>query len=246
MAMKNTDSKIRLQKYLSQCGVASRRQAEDMIQEGLIKVNGHVVDKLGTKVDPTIDRIQVGRKNIQTQSKIYYLLHKPAGYVSTRFDIHADRKVTDLVPYNPPVYPVGRLDKDTEGLLILTNDGEFTNYLTHPKHHIGKEYFVIAKSRFDDLDLEESIRKLTKGVLISGYLTKPADVTNIRVDREKISFNITINEGKKHQIYRMCHNVGLKVQKLIRVRIGHLKLGDLPKGHYRLLKAPEIKRFYSK
>jgi len=244
--MKNNNKTIRLQKYLAQCGIASRRQAEELIVDGLVRVNGRIVDQLGTKIDPTSDQVQVGRRRIQTQQKIYYLLHKPAGYISTRFDIHADKRVTDLVPPNPPVYPIGRLDKDTEGLLILTNDGEFTNYLTHPKHHVNKEYFVIAKSRFSDLDLAEATKRLTKGVLITGYLTRPAQVDNLKTDREKISFNITIKEGKKHQIYRMCHNVGLKVQKLIRIRIGHLKLGNLPKGHYRILKPDEIKKFYVK
>ncbi|MBU0647839.1 pseudouridine synthase [Patescibacteria group bacterium] len=161
--------------------------------------------------------------------------------MATRYDTYAFKKVVDLVPHNPPVYPVGRLDKDTEGLLIMTNDGELTNQLTHPKHHAEKEYFVIASPRFEDFRLDMAIKKLSKGILITGYLTKPAQVTNVREDRSKISFNITIREGKHHQIHRMCHNVGLKVQKLVRVRIGPLKLGKMKKGEYRALKDNEIK-----
>ena len=232
--------KIRLQKYLSQCGIASRRQAEEYIVEGLIKVNNSTVTQLGTKIDPESDIIKFRNKIVRNQNLIYYLLNKPVGYVATRQDSYAPKTVVQLVPPIPPVYPVGRLDKDSEGLLLLTNDGELTQQLIHPKHHIEKEYLVISRTRFDDFRADVARKKLEKGVLISGYLTKPAKVSNFRQDREKISFNITIKEGKKHQIRRMCHNVGLKVTKLIRVRMGSLKLGRLPKGKYRLLDKQEI------
>lgn len=239
-------TKIRLQKYLSQCGVASRRQAEEYIMEGLVRVNGKVVDRMGIKIDPSQDEVRFRKKIVNQQKKVYYLLHKPAGYVATRRDNHAPKKVVDLVPNIPPVYPVGRLDKDTEGLLILTNDGELTNQLTHPKHHIDKEYFVIARPRYEDLRLDKAVKTLEKGVLISGYLTKPAKVANVKRDRDKISFNITIREGKNHQIHRMCHNVGLKVTRLIRVRIGQLKLGKMKKGEYEILSKIEIEKIINK
>ncbi|MFA4931109.1 MAG: pseudouridine synthase [Patescibacteria group bacterium] len=231
---------MRLQKYLSQCGIASRRQAEEYILEGLVRVNGRVVDKMGVKIDPDQDEVRFRKKIINAQKKVYYLLHKPAGYVATRRDNNAPKKVIDLVPAVPPVYPVGRLDKNTEGLILLTNDGELTNYLIHPKHHVEKEYFVISEPRFDDFQLDKAIKKLAKGVLITGYLTKPALVTKVKQDRTKITFNITIREGKHHQIYRMCHNVGLKVTKLVRVRFGNLKLGNMKKGEYKIINKSEI------
>lgn len=236
---------IRLQKYLSQCGIASRRQAEAYIQEGQIMVNGRIVVELGTKIDPIKDKILYRGKPIRSSKLVYYALNKPTGYVATRKDVYATKKVTDLVPPLPPVYPVGRLDKDTEGLILLTNDGELTNLLIHPKHHIDKEYIVIARPRFDDLRLEQAIKKLTKGVLITGYLTKPAQVKNIQFDRQKVRFHLIISEGKKHQIRRMCHNVGLKVISLTRIRMGSLYLGRIPRGSFKVLTRPEVEGLYT-
>ena len=224
--------KVRLQKYLSQCGVASRREAEELIWEGRVKVNGQVVDKMGVKVDPYNDVVKVGRKIIQPLEKVYYVVNKPMGYVSTVKDKYAQKKVTDLVPPTPPVYPVGRLDKETEGLILLTNDGELTNYFTSPKSNIDKEYEVVCRARREDMKLDKAIKHLQVGVFIDGYKTKPAKVTKLHEKDSKIYFNIVIKEGKNRQIRRMCHNVGMKVLKLRRIRIGKLKLGNLAKGKY--------------
>lgn len=237
--------KIRLQKYLAQCGVASRRQAEQFILEGLVRVNGRIESELGTKIDPAKDKVQFRGKPLHNSKLVYYALNKPTGYVATRQDIYAPKKVIDLVPPLPPVYPVGRLDKDTEGLILLTNDGALTNQLIHPKHHIEKEYIVIARPRFEDFQLDKAIKKLTKGVLITGYLTKPAKIKNILSDRQKVRFNLIISEGKKHQIRRMCHNVGLKVITLTRIRMGNLHLGRVPRGSYRILTKQEIEGLYN-
>lgn len=234
-------TQIRLQKYLSECGIASRRQAEMYILEGLVKVNGQIIDQMGIKIDPQKDQIRFRNKIVTPAKFVYYLLHKPSGYIATRKDVFAPKKVVDLVPPQPAVYPVGRLDKDTEGLIILTNDGQFTNQIIHPKNKIEKEYIVMCRQRFEDFKLEQAMKKLQKGVMISGYLTRPAIVANVSADRQKIRFHLTITEGKKHQVRRMCHNVGLKVINLTRIRIGNVQLGSLKRGAFRMMTDREVK-----
>lgn len=233
--------KIRLQKYLSQCGVASRREAEEMMWEGRIKVNGKIITEMGFKVDPYNDDVRVGRKAVKPLEKVYYLLNKPEGYVSTVRDKHAKHKVTELVPPTPPVYPVGRLDKETEGLILLTNDGDLANQMTNPKSNIEKEYEVTCQARTEDLKLAKAIKYLETGVLISGYKTRPAKVTKLAEKDGKIYFHITIKEGKNRQIRKMCHNAGMKVRKLRRIRIGNLQLKGLKLGQYIKVKAQELK-----
>jgi len=232
--------KIRLQKYLSQCGVASRREAEELIWEGRIKVNGKIISEMGVKVDPYNDDVRVGRKPVKPLERVYYILNKPEGYVSTVRDKHAKHKVTDLVPPTPPVYPVGRLDKETEGLIILTNDGELTNQLTSPKSNIEKEYEVTCQARTEDLKLAKAIKYLETGVLITGYKTKPAKVTKLSEKDGKIYFHITIKEGKNRQIRKMCHNAGMKVRKLRRIRIGDLRLSGLKLGQYKKVSRKDL------
>lgn len=232
--------KIRLQKYLSQCGIASRREAEELIWEGRVKVNGRRITEMGVKIDPTNDDIRVGRIKAEPLQKVYFLLNKPEGFVTTVKDRFAKLKVTDLLPPALPVYPIGRLDKETTGLLILTNDGELTNLLTSPKNKIEKEYTVICQARWPELNLNKAIKHLEAGVLITGYRTRPAKVTKLQTKDGMIFFNITIHEGKNRQIRRMCHNVGMKVRKLKRIRIGGLKLGNLKVGQYRKIKKEEI------
>jgi 23S rRNA pseudouridine2605 synthase len=234
---------MRLQKYLAACGVGSRRECEEHIWEGRVKVNGRKVAEMGVQIDPDMDEVRFKDRLVRTDEKVYYALNKPVGYVSTRRDVNAPKLVTDLVPQNPAVYPVGRLDKDSEGLILLTNDGELTQWLSHPKNHIEKEYIAVCRPRFDDLSLMEAVKKLERGVLIDGYLTKKTDVFAISQDRDKIMFNIVLKEGKNRQIRRMCHNVGLKVISLKRIRIGNLKLGGLKKGEYKVLGRGDINKF---
>ncbi len=239
-------TKVRLQKYLAECGVGSRRECEDHIWEGRVKVNGRKIAEMGVKVDPDKDEVRFKNKVVGQDRKVYYALNKPLGFVSTRRDVNAPKMVVNLVPQDPPVYPVGRLDKDSEGLLVLTNDGDLTNQLTHPKHHIEKEYITVCRARFDDLNLMDAIKRLEKGVMIEGYLTKKTTVDKISKDRNKIMFNITLGEGKNRQIRRMCHNVGLKVISLKRIRVGKLQLGGLKKGEYKVLSDEDIKKLFKK
>lgn len=236
---------VRLHKYLAQCGVASRRQSEELIKAGKVMLNGRKVTEMGIVIDPEIDEVTYKGRSLNKQPKVYYLLNKPVGFVATRHDVFAPRKVTDLVPPRPPVYPIGRLDKDSDGLLILTNDGELTNLLTHPNHLVEKEYVVVGRARYDDLNLERAVKTLQKGVLVEGYLTKPAKVTQVSQDRGVIRLQIVIKEGKKHQIRKMCHNVGIKVVRLTRIRVGHLLLGRVKRGEYRLIGKYDIERFFS-
>ena len=237
-------SKMRLQKFLAESGVGSRRECEEHIWEGRVKVNGQKVAEMGVIIDPEVDEVRFKNRVVRLDEKVYYVLNKPTGYVSTRRDVNAPKMVVDLVPQNPPVYPVGRLDKESEGLILITNDGELTNQLTHPSSHVEKEYMVVCRPRFDDLRLMEAVKKMQKGVLIDGYLTREAKVFAVSEDRSKVKFNIIIKEGKNRQIRRMCHNVGLKVISLKRIRIGSLKLGGLKKGEYKVLDINEINKFF--
>ena len=239
-------TKVRLQKFLAECGVASRRECEDHIWEGRVKVNGKKIAEMGVKVDPEKDEVRFKNKIVKLDHKVYYVLNKPLGFVSTRRDINAPKMVVNLVPQDPPVYPVGRLDKDSEGLLLLTNDGELTNHLTHPRNHIEKEYVVVCRARYEELELMKSIAKLERGVMVDDYLTKKTKVDKISKDRNKIMFNIILKEGRNRQIRRMCHNVGLKVISLKRIRIGGLKLGGLKKGEYKVLDIKEINKLFKK
>lgn len=238
-------AKVRLQKFLAACGIGSRRECEDHIWEGRVRVNGRKVTEMGTLVDPEMDEVRFKNKIVKSDEKVYYLLNKPIGYISTRRDVNAPKKVVDLVPQNPLVYPVGRLDKESEGMILLTNDGDLTQKMTHPKSHIEKEYIVICRSRFNDLNLLEAVKKMERGVLIEGYLTKKTKVFAISYDRDKIMFNIILKEGKNRQIRKMCHNVGLKVISLKRIRIGGMKLGGLRKGVYRILGKQEISKLFA-
>lgn len=216
----------RLQKFISSAGVASRRHAEQLILDGKVKVNGKVVKEMGVKIDPTKDKVEVGGKKISELKKIYIILNKPAQYVTTRHDPQHRKTVFDLLPQElrTQVWPVGRLDFTTEGLLILTNDGELTQTLTHPSREHEKEYFV-------ELDREISEGKLNKiktGVKLDGRMTSPAYVS--MVDDKKLY--MTIHEGWNRQIKRMFSALGYTVRHLKRVRIGKLKLGSLPLGEF--------------
>ena len=234
---------MRLQKYLASCGVASRRKCEEIILEGRVKVNEKTITTLGTKIDPYQDFVEVDGKILKRQDeKIYILLNKPIGYVTTVKEQFGRDMVLDLVKVNKRIVPVGRLDMYTSGALILTNDGEFVNKLTHPSHEIDKTYNVTLKG----IVTKEDIENLKNGVEIDdGYITKPAKSKILKIDEEKkISrVQITIHEGKNRQVRKMCEAIGKKVLALHRCRIGNLDVKDLKLGEWRYLSKKEVENF---
>ena len=231
---------MRLQKYLAASGIASRRKCEELILNGSIKVNGKVVTELGTKVDPEKDEVLYNNKKVNLEEeKIYILLNKPLGYVTTVKEQFGRDKVLDLVKVNKRIVPVGRLDMYTSGALILTNDGEFVNKLTHPSGEVEKTYNVTVKGKVTN----EDVQKLTQGVKIDdGYITKPAKVKILKIDDEKnISrIQITIHEGKNRQIRKMCEAIEKKVLALHRSSIGNIDVKNLKLGEWRHLNKNEI------
>lgn len=231
---------VRLQKYLAECGIASRRKCEEYITEGLVKVNGHIAE-LGTKVKPDIDKVEYDGRVIKLVEKnyTYILLNKPIGVVTTAEDQFQRETVLDLVKVKQRVVPVGRLDMYTSGALILTDDGDFIYKVTHPKHEINKTYTVTLVGVVTD----EEIEKLRAGVTIDEcYLTKPARVKILKIDSEKkISrVEITIHEGKNRQVRKMCEAVGRKVIALHRSKIGNLGVKDLKLGTWRYMTKKEV------
>ena len=235
-------NKIRLQKHISQCGVASRRRAEELIAQGKVKVNGRVAH-IGDSVDPKRDKVSVCGKNIVViNEKRYIMLHKPRGFVTTMHD-EKDRKcVSDLVrDVGVTVFPVGRLDKNSEGLLLLTNDGDFANLLTHPSGHVNKTYRVTVNGSVD----EKQIDKLCTGIMLDGKATLPCDVYVIERKTDRTVLIFTIHEGRNRQIRRMCESVGLEVIRLKRTEIAGVKLGMLPQGKWRDLNERELRRLSS-
>ena len=234
------DNKIRLQKHLSECGIASRRKAEELIEEGKVKVNGHVAF-LGQKVDPKRDKITVRGKTVVSGNnvKTYIMLHKPRGFVTTLSDDKGRKCVTDLVKdAGTRLFPVGRLDMNSEGLLLMTNDGEFANKLTHPSSHVNKTYRVTVAGEVDD----EKLITLREGIMLDGKKTLPCDcfVAERKVDRTVLIF--IISEGRNRQIRRMCEVVQLEVLRLKRTEIAGVKLGMLPQGKWRPLNEKEMRR----
>lgn len=229
----------RLQKFIARCGVASRREAENIILSGRVSVNKKTVTELGTKVDEDNDKVFLDGERILPEKKLYYImLNKPKGYVTTVKDEFDRKTVLELVAdLDARLYPVGRLDYDSEGLLLLTNDGDFAYRLTHPTQHVPKKYHAVVEGTAD----LEHVLKLRKGVEIDGYLTKPAKVEIADTRERTTQLNITISEGKNRQIRRMCETVGLPVIKLTRVSVGGVTLGNLPKGKWRHLTDAEVK-----
>lgn len=229
----------RLQKFIARCGVASRREAENIILSGRVRVNKKIITELGTKIDEDNDKVFLDGERIQPEKKLYYImLNKPKGYVTTVKDEFDRKTVLELVSdIDARLYPVGRLDFDSEGLLLLTNDGDFAYKMTHPTQHIPKKYHAIVNG-IADLG---HVMKLREGVVIDSYLTKPAKVEIAETRERTTQLNITISEGKNRQIRRMCEAVGLSVIKLTRVSIGAVTLGNLPKGKWRHLTEAEVK-----
>ncbi|MBE6797295.1 MAG: rRNA pseudouridine synthase [Ruminococcaceae bacterium] len=235
-------NKIRLQKHLSACGVASRRKAEELISLGKVKVNGHVAH-IGDSVDPKRDKVTVsGKPVIATNEKVYIMLHKPRGFVTTMSDERERKCVADLIKDVPQkVFPVGRLDKNSEGLLLMTNDGDFANKLTHPSSHVNKTYRVTVAGNVDD----EILAKLSTGIVLDGKKTLPCDVFVAERKPDRTVLIFIIHEGRNRQIRRMCEAVKLDVLRLKRTEIAGVKLGMLGQGKWRDLNEKELHRLTS-
>ncbi len=229
----------RLQKVMARAGIASRRRCEEMISSGIVKVNGKVVTELGTKVDPYRDKIVVaGEPLILNSRKRYILMYKPRGYITTLSDEKGRKKVTDLLRGVPErVYPVGRLDYDSEGLLLLTNDGDLTFALTHPRHRVPKTYLARVTGVPETAKLEQ----MAKGLVLEDGLTAPARVRLLESREGNALLEITIHEGRKRQVRRMCEYIGHPVLRLKRTRFGNLSIENMRPGQYRHLTGEEVK-----
>lgn len=229
----------RLQKVLAKAGVASRRHAEELILSGKVKVNGKFVTELGTKVNPLKDKIYVNGKPLPAaEKKVYYILNKPRGYVTTASDERGRKTIMDILKgVEQRVYPVGRLDYDSEGLLLLTNDGELTQALTHPSHKVKKTYQVTVKG----IPEMEQLKAMAKGLELEDGLTAPADVRLVSIGEDRTSLEISIHEGRNRQVRRMCEHIGHEVLRLRRIRIGSIGLDKLKSGEFRPLILKEVR-----
>lgn len=242
---KNAPQEIRLQKYFTDCGVMSRRAAERAIDEGLVKVNGHTAH-LGQKIIPGKDRVEYNGEIIimkKTSEKLYIMLNKPRGVITSLSDEKGRRCVADLIKDVPErVYPVGRLDYNSDGLLLLSNDGEFTNHLTHPRHEIPKYYFVKVAGHVTS----EQMHALTAPMTVDGYRLEPVEVELYDITETSSILQFRLCEGRNRQIRKMCEKVGLRVLRLKRVAIGAIELGELPVGKWRYLTAKEVRYLMGK
>ncbi|OUM89729.1 MAG: pseudouridine synthase [Bacillus thermozeamaize] len=235
---------VRLQKVLAQAGVASRRKSEEWIRKGWVEVNGKVITQLGTKVNPQTDEIRVRGKLIRTEpkDKVYIIINKPKGVITSTSDPQGRRVVTDLVPLSERVFPVGRLDYDSEGLLLLTNDGELAYRMMHPRFEVEKVYLVWVKGRPTESDLQ----KLRDGIELEDGRTAPAIVRLLRVKERGGGYDslcrIHLHEGRNRQVRRMFDAIGYPVLSLKRIQQGPLHLGDLKPGQFRFLSRKEVSR----
>ncbi len=228
-----------MQKFLSECGVASRRKSEELILAGKVRVNGRVAG-LGDKVDPVHDTVTVsGKRVIRKKQHTYLMLNKPRGFITTMQD-EMDRKCVASLVENAPakVFPVGRLDRDSEGLLLFTNDGDFANALTHPSKHVSKTYRVTVRPSVS----ESQLTALTQGVIIDDRKTAPAEVRVITAEENRVVLEIVLYEGRNRQIRKMCEEVGLEVARLRRTAVGSVKLGMLKTGDWRELTEDEVRK----
>ena len=232
---------VRLQKMLADCGVASRRKSEELINSGSVKVNGKIA-QIGDKVDPYKDKVFVNGKRVTAAAKPkhrYIMLHKPRGFITTMNDERGRRCVAELIKDIPErVYPVGRLDKDSEGMLLFTNDGDFANLITHPKKDIYKVYRVTVRPGIT----EEQIITFETGMMLDGRKTAPAEVRVVTKQEGRTVLEIVLREGRNRQIRRMCEMLGLEVARLKRTAIGQVKLGMLKQGSWRDLTPEEVKK----
>ncbi len=233
----------RLQKYMARCGIASRRKCEEIILSGKVKVNDKIINELGVKINAEVDIVSYEGKIIKPEEKkIYIMLNKPEGYITSVKDEKGRKTILDLVKVDERIYPIGRLDYDSSGLILLTNDGEIYNKIIHPRVKVGKKYIVLCKGEFT----KEELIKFESGIDIGGYITAKSKIEIL--DKEKGKNNsintlveITIHEGKNRQIRRMCEALGHDVISLKRISIGEIKLGYLKKGQWRNLTENELK-----
>lgn len=235
------NNEVRLQKFMAEQGVASRRKSEDLIRAGKVKVNGHIAE-IGMKINPRKDLVTVGKQkltNVKNRKMLYIMLNKPRGYVTTVSDELGRKTVMDLLPdFGCRIYPVGRLDKDSEGLLLLTNDGAFTNCMTHPSHEYAKVYRVTVRPSVN----EEILFNLRNGIEIDGRKTAPCEVTVLTEEENRVVLEFILHEGRNRQIRKMCESQGLEVARLKRISIGPIKLGMLKQGDYRELSEQDVKK----
>ncbi len=231
---------VRINKFIASTGYCSRREADKLVSEGQVFVNNYKITELGTKIDDEKDSIRVGKKVIKSKSHTVIALNKPKGFVCTKKATHNERIIMELLPENlRHLNSIGRLDKDSEGLLLMTNDGDLALRLTHPRKHVEKEYLVTVKGEVED----EVIEKIAKGVKLMGYKTKPAKVKIIYVGEERSILQIVIQEGKKRQIRDMMFTLGHRVKKLERVRISGYKMDkNMPRGAFQYLSASDIQK----
>lgn len=227
---------IRLDKHLANLGVCSRRAVDALLEENHVTINGKRVTKSGTRLDPVKDTLLINGEKPKRPALKYYLLNKPKGYISTTADERSRKNVVSLVKTNERIYPVGRLDKDTTGLLILTNDGELTNLLTHPRYHIAKTYRLAINGTVS----QEQLTRLRNGMLLDDGPTSPAEVKVIHKNSQETILTMTIHEGRNRQIRRMCAEVNLDLKELERIAIGTLRDSQLKTGQYRELSRSEI------
>ncbi|ADH60899.1 pseudouridine synthase [Thermoanaerobacter mathranii subsp. mathranii str. A3] len=228
---------VRLQKYLAECGIASRRKCEEYILQGRVKVNGKEVKELGVKINPDVDIIEFDDKIVRREKKkVYIMLNKPTGYITSVKDQFGRPTVMDLVKVKERIYPVGRLDYDTSGLLLLTNDGEIANILMHPRHEIAKTYIAKIKG----IPTEEELERFRNGLLIEDYVTSKAEIKVLTVKKGTSVVEIKIHEGKNRQVRKMCEAIGHPVISLMRTKIGELSLEGLKPGEWRYLTNKEI------
>lgn len=239
--MNNSKGLVRLQKYMADLGIASRRKSEQMIADGMVKVNGRVAT-IGDKVNPKKDKVTVKGRKIAAgaRAKRYYImLNKPRGYVTTMSDEMGRKCVAELVKDIPArIYPVGRLDRDSEGLLLMTNDGEFANKVTHPSKHVYKVYRVTVRPAIN----EEQLVEMSSGMVIDGRKTAPAEVRVVQREEGRCVLEIILREGRNRQIRKMCEQLGLEVPRLKRIAVGQVKLGGLKSGAWRELTKDEVYR----
>lgn len=227
----------RLQKYMARCGVASRRKCEEIILLGKVKVNNKTVNELGYKIDADNDKVTVDNKLIKPEEKkVYIALNKPEGYVSTVKDEKGRKTIIDLIKIKERVYPIGRLDYDTSGLILLTNDGDIYNKIIHPREEKNKIYIAVIRG----IPSKEEIERFENGINIDGYTTAKASFKVLKSNSDCSEVKIVIHEGKNRQIRKMCEAIKHPVLKLRRVEIGNIKLGDLPKGEWRFLDDDEL------
>ncbi len=232
----------RLQKILAKAGIASRRKAEQLILEGRIRINGRVVSEVGSKADPILDTITCDNRPIVIEEKIYILLNKPAGYVTTLSDPQGRPVVSDLVANIPlRLFPVGRLDLETEGALLMTNDGELGNAILHPRYEVNKTY----EATIIGSPAEEKLNILRQGIRIDGVQTRPAQIRVLKRRKEQTQVEVIIHEGKKRQVRKMFQAISHRVLHLKRTAYGNLRLGALPIGKYRILSRNDLKNIFS-